>query len=295
MTSATNRSRFFICGGVVLTTFICSLFPGASAARGDDHTGGISVTGTGVVKGKPSVVEFDARVAGEGELANDASVKYRDMKKKVVAAFDALKNPDLSIEFKGSSVTEAIDPQVQVRMMQGAAADTAAPKVRVSEELHITLRGIDKLDSDDLLKSVTTIIDTCRDAGIQIGPAGPSNYIQAQIEAQQGGGDSAIAQFKIPDITALKEQAYKLAIDDARANAQRLADLSGVKLGPVISIQDEGATPTPANNNVFAMIMMAEEGGSPTAPQGDSKEVSSTNFGEIPVTVRLAVSFEIQK
>jgi len=294
MTPPTNRPQFIFAASVVLASLMLALFA-AAPARGDDHAGGISVTGTGVVKGKPSVVEFDARVAGEGELANDATVKYRDMKKKVIAAFDALKNPDLSLDFKGSSITEAIDPQTQMRMMQGMAGDTGAPKVRVSEELHITLKGADNLDSDALLKSVTTVIDTCRDAGIQIGPAAPSNYIQAQIEAQQGGGDSAIALFKIPDITALKDQAYKLAIDDARANAQRLADLSGVKLGPVISIQDEGAAPAAGPNNIYAMIMMAEMGGSPTASQGDSKEVSSKNFGEIPVTVRLAVSFEIQK
>ena len=103
------------------------------STRAEENTGGISVTGVGTVKGKPSVVELGATVSGEGELANDASVKYRDAKKKVIAAFDALKNPDLTLDFKGSTVSQGVDPQAQMRMMQGmGGGDAGKTKVRRS-------------------------------------------------------------------------------------------------------------------------------------------------------------------
>ena len=66
---------------------------------------GISVTGVATVKAKPTEVEIDGTISGEGELANDASVKYHDSKKKATAAIDNLKNPDLTLEIRriGSS------------------------------------------------------------------------------------------------------------------------------------------------------------------------------------------------
>jgi uncharacterized protein YggE len=265
-----------------------------TVARGEDNSGGISVTGTGTVKGKPSEVTMQASISGDGELANDASVKYRDVKKKATSAFDTLKNPNLSVEFKGSSITEAIDPQAQMRMMQGQSTDAGKTKVRVSEQMLITLKDADMLEPDKLLEAVFKIVDTARDAGVQIGKPPASNYYEMQIEAQNGGGAGGIAQFKILDITTLKDQAYKLAVDDARANAQRLADLSGVKLGRVLSIQDEGALPNSGNVGINAIIM-AEMGGNAPTQQGESKEMSSSNFGDIPVTVRLHIVFDIQK
>jgi uncharacterized protein YggE len=234
---------------------MCAILVMALPTRGDDSSGGISVTGTGMVKGKPSVVTMEASISGEGELANDASVKYRDEKKKATDAFDALKNPDLSVEFKGSSISEAVDPQAQMRMMQGQSTDAGKSKVRVSEQMQITLKDAGKLDPAKLLETVFKIIDTARDAGVQIGKPPASSYYEMQIEAQTGGGGTGIAQFTIPDITPLKDKAYKLAVDDARANAERLAQLSGVKLGPVVSIKDEGALPNTANSGINAIIM----------------------------------------
>jgi hypothetical protein len=67
-----------------------------------------------------------------------------------------------------------------------------------------------------------------------------------------------------------------------------------VKLGPVVSIQDEGALPNTANSGINAIIM-AEMGASQTQQQGPSKEMTSSSFGEIPVTVRLHIVYAIQK
>jgi uncharacterized protein YggE len=252
---------------------------------------GITVTGSGTVKARPSEVVLQGTVSGEGELANDASVKYRDSKKKAIAAIENLKNPDLTIDTNGSDVHEAVDPQQQQRMMQGmGGGETTKTRVQVSEHLKLTLKNADKLEPDKLMDTVLKLIDTSRDAGIQIGPPPATNYYEMQMQAQNGGGNTLV-MFKIPDTTQLQADACKQAVADAREKAQRIADLSGVKLGRVISVQDQGAT-----SNIMAAMYFAMNG--MNGNNGDravTKEAASETFGEIPVTVHLQVVFEIQK
>ncbi len=62
-------------------------------------------------------------------------------------------------------------------------------------------------------------------------------------------------RFEIEDPSALLAEARKRAVEDARARAERLAQLAGVKLGPAISISESdsgGGGPVP----MFAMAKM---------------------------------------
>jgi uncharacterized protein YggE len=55
-------------------------------------------------------------------------------------------------------------------------------------------------------------------------------------------------RFEIEDLAPLQAEARKKAVEDARSRAERLAQLSGVKLGPAISIVEQdggGAGPMP--------------------------------------------------
>jgi uncharacterized protein YggE len=275
---------------LVLLFSVTSVPPWPTPARADESTG-ISVVGVGTVKGKPNVVEISATVSGEGELANDASVKFRDTRKKATAALEALKNPSLSVESKGFAVNQAIDPNAQMRMMQGMGGDLGKQKVSVSEQLRIVLKDADKLELDKLMETVLKLIDTGRDNGLSIGP-GNMNYYQMQIAMQTGGSGMSMIAFKIPDPSALREQAYKLAIDDARTKATRLADLANVKLGRILSVQDQDAPPSNKSemaNIYYYMYGMAQQGKEPETG------LSSNVFGEIPLSVRLSVQFEIVK
>jgi uncharacterized protein YggE len=139
---------------------------------------------------------------------------------------------------------------------------------------------------------VLKVVDAARDAGLQVGPPAPANYMEAQIQAQQGGMGKMVA-FRIPDPAALREQAYKAAMDDAMAKAKRLAALSGGSIGRVISVVDQGAAPTQSSRNVnmyYAMMM-----GVATGDADETKGLSTDTYGEIPLTVRLTVRFEIAK
>jgi uncharacterized protein YggE len=285
------QNRFFFLADLAswrlgaLCAVVAVLFAIASA-RADDA--GITVAGVGTVKGQPTVVEIGSSVSGEGELANDASVKYRDAKKRAVAALDALKNPDISVESKGFAVNQATDPAAQQRMMQGMGADpNAKSKVQVTEDLKVLLKNADKLEPEKLMETILKIIDTSRDSGLSIGP-GAMNYYQMQMAAQNGQSMSMIS-FKIPDPSDLREKAYKLAIDDAKAKANRLAELSGVKLGHIVSVQDQDAGKNDPNMYNY-WYQMAQS----NKNQGDAS-LSSNVFGEIALSVHLVVQFEIEK
>ena len=248
----------------------------------------ISVVGVGTVKGKPKVVEISAVVMGEGELAADASVKFRDTRKKATEALDGMKNASLSIESKGFSINQAMDQAAQMRMMQGMGSDGGKQKVAVTEQLRLVLKDVDQLELDKLMETVLKVIDVGRDNGLQIGP-GNTNYYQMQMMMQTGQGMNMIS-FKIPDPTALREEAYKLAVADARAKAEKLASLSGVKLGRILAVQDQDVVAKNDVNTYYQMIYGYRMG-----QQEQVDRLSSNVFGEIPLSVRLSVQFEIAK
>jgi uncharacterized protein YggE len=127
---------------------------------------------------------------------------------------------------------------------------------------------------DTMLK----VLDTAKDAGLTIGDAGePNNNDNNNNQA----APDALIKFKVTDCTALRQQAYKQAMDDAKAKAQHLADLAGVKIGRILSVED-------GNNN-------SDSNNASQTSNSTSNELSSSVFGDIPLTVDVTVQFEIQK
>ena len=81
-----------------------------------------------------------------------------------------MKNPSLSIESKGFTINQAMDPQAQMRMMQGMGGDPGKQKVAVTEQLRLVLKDVDQLELDKLMETILKMIDVGRDSGLQIGP-----------------------------------------------------------------------------------------------------------------------------
>src|SRR5579884_3883819 len=90
-----------------------------AVACGFARAEGITVQGTGDAKGKPTSVEISATLTGEAELATDATVKFRDAKKRALAAIAAIKNPDLSVVSDGLAINSTVDANTQMMMMRG--------------------------------------------------------------------------------------------------------------------------------------------------------------------------------
>ena len=250
---------------------------------------GITVSATGEAKAKPTSVEITATVNAEAELTADAVVKFNDAKKKSVIALEALKLAGLKIEPGGSSVSVAVDEQSQMRMMNGMGGQAGAPKTRMTEQLKLTVGNIGSMKPTDVMDTIMKVIDTGRDAGLSVGPKTPQNYYQAQIMAQNGSGYS-MATFRADDASSARDQAYQLAMTEAKAKAKKLADLAGVKLGAVVSVQ-ESAAAAGSGNDTARMIAMMNGMVTPEGPSG----VNGPTFTDIPVRVSVTVQFAIDK
>jgi len=265
---------------------VACLLAVGSAARAADQ--GITVSASGEVKSKPTVVEIGATVTAEAELTADAIVKYREAKKKGIDALTNLKMANLAIESNGFTVNSAMDAQQQQRMMNGMPGGAGKQKVEVTEQMRLTVKDVDKLEPEALMDTLLKIIDTGKDAGLVIGPPPVTNYYEMQIRMQSGKGNSLVS-FKLGDVNALKEQAYKQAMESAAAKAKRLAELAGVKLGKVLLVQEgqpeEKNKQTMGYNPYMGVPFVVNE----------QTDVSSNLFGDIPVKVVLTVQYEILK
>lgn len=261
----------------VMVMLCVALF--AAGARGDSSDLGITVSGTAKVMGKPNAVEIGAFVSGDAELTADAVVKYRDARKRAVAALEGLKIANLSIQSDGFSVKDWVDAAAQQQaMMRGQQVANAKQKVSVGEQLRLVIKDADKMDQAALMDTMLKVLDTAKDAGLTIGNTSPGNNNNNNENGNQGGAD-ALIQFKVTDCSALREQAYKQAMDDAKAKAQKLADLAGVKIGKILSVEDGDSD----SNN------------SSQSTNASTKELSSGVFSDIPLTVAVTVQFEIEK
>jgi uncharacterized protein YggE len=238
---------------------------GWGAEEGSNLPGGITVQGNGTAKAKPTQVEIDCTITADAELATDATVKFRDAKKRALAAIEGMKNPDVKVNSNGLSISNAPDAAAQQAMMRGMPVTPGKARVMIVEKNKIVITNADKLEPEALLETVLKVLDVAKDAGFTVGPSMPSN----PWEAQQMGGQMAngMVQFKVPDGVSLRDEAYKSAIEDAKGKAQKLAELSGCKLGSVKAIQQQGG--------------------------GDDKVVSSNTTGELTKHISLTVQFEI--
>jgi uncharacterized protein YggE len=244
---------------------------------------GIVVHGTGSASARPTQVEMCARLSAEAELASDAAVKFRDAKKRAMAAITALKNAKLTVIPGGVSVATGMDSRAaQLMAMRGFGTDNGGQKVRVTETSRIVLADADKLEPEDLLGGLLKILDSAKDAGFSFTLPITNDYYEMQARAQEG---QIVFQFKLPDTAALRKKAYKAALDDAKAHAQELAELSSIKLGRIISVQ-EG--PGGGQQNVVYYYR-------PNMGAGEDNALTSAAAGEVTMHVNLTVQFEIVK
>jgi uncharacterized protein YggE len=253
-----------------------------------EESPGITVSETGVVEAMPDTIELTATVEGNAELADDAVKKYRGNKRRIIESLNGLNIKGMTVVGSGVSVTSGTPANPMAAFQPGQANQPkVADKVAVQERLTVTLSDIKATSADNLMQSVMRIVDAAKDAGVIIGP-GAKSMIEMQINGAKPG---ALATFKLSNTDLLRQQAYEAALKQARAKAERLAQLAGVALGDIISIRETAATSKDDNNGggmgaYFALMGRASN---------NQPEYSSTELQNIPVKVSLNVQFEIVK
>lgn len=247
---------------------------------------GITVLGVGLSEAAPDTAELIGVVTGDAELAADALIKFRDNKRRAVDAIEALEIEGLGIEGEGFTVTTASGANQMQMIMRGQTPDPSAAQVRVTERLKITLSGVDAMSEEAMSEAITHIIDACKDSGVALGSA-----ITSMIELQlRGNNPQPLAVFRLSNPGAIQDQAYESAMADARANAQRLANLAGVRLGKVTSVaQTQGPSDEDGGGRNAMIAMMYGMAG-----KAKDNKPSSDSFTTLSVTVNLRVQFEIE-
>lgn len=259
-------------------------------ARGDDA--GITVSGTGEVKGKPNAVEFELKAGGMAELTGDAIVKYRDSKRRTLEAFQKLKLKKLEIEEKGVGLSSVGAAAQQMMVVPGGQGPAVKPQVEIARSMRVVLREIQDLSEEELMDTIGRILDTAHDSGATIGGASDSNaMLLARMYGQQMS--SSMATFVLENIAEPREQAYAQAMEQARARANRLATLANVKLGNVLSVQEQQVVSS-GDTSMQMQIIMAMYGMRDSSSK-DELRLTSDKFAEIPVRVNLQVRFGIEK
>lgn len=250
--------------------------------------GGILVSGTGEVKAKPNFVEIDLRTAASAELTADAIVKYRDAKRRTMEAFEKLEMKELTLEERGLSLTPGNAQEAMNMAMRGMGGGTPYKmQVEISSTIHVKLGGIRDMPAEQVMETIGKLLDTAQDSGAAVGPS------QAEINMAWRYGNNvngAIVHFVLRDLAEMREEAYEKAVADARRRAERIAKLTNVKVGQVLSVQEQyvSGDDTPIQVQYYGYRQP-----SATPASLEDQNINSETFAETPFQVKLLVRFAI--
>jgi len=250
---------------------------------------GIGVTGTGEVTAKPDTVELKLRVAGAAELTDDAIVKHRDARDRVMKSFETMKLDNLKVEDTNLNVHSGTSrEQAQIIIRGGIQQNNSTPpQVEVSSTVRVRLKEIDKIPADDLMKLIGKLLDTAKDSGAAVGPTDE----EVSMASRYGRtASNNFLHFIVTGADQLREAAYQKAADDARQRAERLAKLHGLKLGQVLSVQENFVSGDNPNNNY---IQQPWELSAPEIPPRGELVTDSMNGATFQV--KLGVRFGIAR
>ena len=253
---------------------------------------GITVRGEGTASARPNRFEIELSISAASELTADAIVKYRDARRRVLDAFEALKLENVGVEERGLLVGEkGTEFNPYYGGMPQSNSRTRA-EVQLSRKLVVRASEIREMDEEVVLQLVGRLLDVAQDAGAQVGSGSPNSFNYYYGYPQQSGG--GLVRFVLEGYDELLDRAFEAAIDDARTRAERLAKLGGVELGAVLGVRElsvPGASDASKNpTSPFFMPPPPEDEDENEAPVD---RLVSDRFQAIPVRVELQVRFEV--
>lgn len=178
---------------------------------------GISVTGHGEAYGAPDIARVTIGIEVRAQVASDATEQANRQASAITGAITAsgvaaqdIQTQNFSINFEQQPEPYPPRPAAGAAGAAGAAEEAPRGFYRVSNSLLVTVRDVSKLG--------------------------------AILGAATGAGANNIwgIAFEIEDPSKLEAQAREEAVREARARAEQLASLAGVKLGKVVSVSELG-------------------------------------------------------
>jgi uncharacterized protein len=236
---------------------------------------GFTVTGKGRVAAKPDKLEIEMDISASSELTADAVVKYRDARKRLNDAFAALKLANITVQERGLMVDQK--GQMQNPYFFDYQPTRGKTEIQLSRKLILKASGIRQMDEEAVLQLVGRLLDVAQDTGAKVGGRSNEDYPYYYYR-MYGPPAVGLCHFVLDDFNKLEEQAYEQAIADAKARAERLARLSKVQLGPIVSVRE---------------IVIPGENRPVNDDDTPGKRLETPKFQEIPVRVELLVRFAV--
>ena len=206
----------------------------------------IHVTGSGSVVGEPDIATLNLGVSAEKASVEDAREAAASAMTSVIESLKANDVAEKDIQTENFSIYPQYDYTDNGRVLRGYRVNnTVSAKVRE-------------------LEGLSDIID----------------------DAAAAGGDIVVVnsiQFMIEDSTALQTQARALAVKNAEAKAQTLAEASRVTLGKPVTITETTHGESPP-------IAFAE---SAALADDSARSATPVQAGELTVTVNVTIVYEI--
>ena len=211
-----KRVLFVAVIGAVLASVVAACTPARAAPPADaladqliqspSVSRYVTVVGAGRVSLAPDVARIHVGAEATAPSVSTAKADVDAQIDAILAALEAQGIADADIQTSNYSIYYVREPGTPV--LREGDVDAEQGGYRVSSTLRVTVRDVD---------TVGTILDAVVEAG-----------------ANQVYG----VEFTVDDETKWQSEARAAAVADARARAEELAKLSGVKLGKVLSISE---------------------------------------------------------
>lgn len=234
-----------------------------SAPAANAPTRGISVNGVGKANGKPNVARSTIGVEARAGTAEEAMADVNQRMAQVIAAVkqagvaDAdVRTSTLSLNFERnyeSPRPEYAPAAYPVATPPGASTAAPAAPAGKSKAAGVAVPKAEQVPAAPLVKLPQGFYTATNSVEVTIRNLDTAGKV---LSAATSAGANQLygIRFEIEDPSGLLAEARKKAVEDARARAEKLAQLAGVKLGPAVSITelDGGGGPVP----MFAMAKM---------------------------------------
>jgi len=236
--------------------------------RSDEAVQGLSVMGQGEARGSPDIARVSLGVEARAAQATDATAQAKTIMAAVLSAVKQqgvadkdIRTEQYNVQFERRPEPPYPPPGPAPRSDAPSKAPTPAARVatpakplepegwyRVANIVEVTVRQIDKTG--------------------------------AVIEAATRAGSNQVwgIRFELEDPHKLEAEARSKAVADAKARAEELARLGGVRLGPIISMSEEGGGPGP----IYAAKAMDE-----------SAQAVPVEKGELTVTRMVRIVYSL--
>ncbi len=210
----------------------------------------ITIVGEGKVRIKPDVAQTTIGVDVRKPTVKEASSEAKTVMDQVLKALKAQAVEDKDIQTSGFSIYVESPPYGP----DGTPVDKAQPTYHVTNQVSVAIRDLDKVGA----------------------------VLDAAIEA--GANNIFGVNFSLADPTKVQSEARKKAVADAKAKADELAGLVGLKVDKVVSISE-------VIGNTGGYYSNAFKAPQPPALAGGGGSISP---GELELSLQLQVVYTIQ-